>query len=74
MPCTGGTDEQPRITSCSKKIAKYVLPVVVLLSCSFLVFGIVDYNRFFAGKEPVFIVKCDFLNDGGTKIYYGIGY
>lgn len=57
-----------------KKIAKYVLLVAVLLCCSFLAFGIVDYNRFFAGEEPIFIVKCDVLNDGGTKIYYGIGY
>ena len=57
-----------------KRIAKYVFCVAVLLSVSFLVFGIVDYNRFFAGKEPLFIVKCDVLNDGGTKIYYGIGY
>lgn len=41
---------------------------------TFVVFGIIDYNRFMDDKTPIFIVKKDGLENGGTIIYYGIGY
>lgn len=57
-----------------KKLTWYLLFLMAFLVCFFIIFGLIDVCRFSKGKPPIFIVKSDVLNDGGTKIYYGIGY
>lgn len=57
-----------------KKIFVFVFLVFFLLLICFTIFAAIDIVRFQDGKEPVFIVKKDHLNDGGTTVYYGIGY
>ncbi len=57
-----------------KRNIRYVVIFLVILIISFIVFGIIDIIRFKNGKEPIFIVNQEHLNDGGTVVYYGIGY
>lgn len=57
-----------------KKSLVFIISVAILLLICFILFGVVDIVRFRTGKEPVFIVKEEHLNDGGTTVYYGIGY
>ena len=47
---------------------------VFIIISTFVIFGIIDYNRFLDDKTPIFIVEKTIMNDGGTTIYYGIGY
>ena len=56
-----------------KRLLLAVLGVLLLLIC-FTIFGIIDIKRFQDGKEPVFIVEKIIEKDGGTTLYYGIGY
>lgn len=54
-----------------KKIAGIVCATIIVLS---LGMGITDYFRARCDDIPIFAVKTATLKDGGTKIYYGIGY
>ncbi|MBQ7295128.1 MAG: hypothetical protein IJW86_02920 [Clostridia bacterium] len=54
-----------------KKIAIVVCVIIILLSVSM---GITDYFRARGDERPGFAVKTATLKDGGTKIYYGLGY
>lgn len=53
-----------------KKLTVIVLTVVIM--CMSIVFT--DYSRANNNKEPVFAIKTHQLKDGGTSIYYGLGY
>lgn len=57
-----------------KKSMVFIISVTVLLLICFVLFGAVDIIRFRIGKAPVFIIKEEHLNDGGTTVYYGVGY
>ena len=57
-----------------KKQLRFLLTLILVLFFSFFIFGFIDYNRFMDGKIPIFIINKDILNDGGTTIYYGVGY
>lgn len=56
-----------------KKVRWFCIIFLVIILC-FILFGAVDIERFQDGKKPFFIIKRSFLNDGGTTVYYGIGY
>ena len=51
-----------------------VFIIFMILIVVLVVLGFFDYNRFKEGKLPLFAVKKDVINDGGTTAYYGIGY
>lgn len=56
-----------------KKYLKYIgiISLVVLLGIIFLT---IDYNRAKNNEKPIFCILKDEVNDGGTKIYLGLGY
>lgn len=54
-----------------KKGAKIILIICILLT---LIFFIVDYLRVQKQEKPIFCILKDEVNDGGTKIYLGLGY
>ena len=53
------------------KITLIVLEMFVLLA---LIFFTIDYSRVQKQEKPIFCILKDEVNDGGTKIYLGIGY
>lgn len=60
-----------------KRIKKGIFALVIVAFClviSFSVFGVIDCIRFQKDESPIFIIKKDVMNDGGTTIYYGVGY
>ncbi len=57
-----------------KKNIRYIIIFLVILIFSFIVVGTIDIIRFKNGNKPIFIVNEQHLNDGGTVVYYGIGY
>lgn len=57
-----------------KKILKtigFILLTIILLG---LIFFAVDYSRVKNQKTPIFCIKTDEVNDGGTTEYLGLGY
>lgn len=56
------------------KLVRRVVVILALLIVVVTILGYIDINRFMKDEEPIFIIKEDILNDGGTKIYYGVGY
>lgn len=58
----------------TEKKVKWGCIILLVLNVCFVLFGAVDMERFQSGKKPLFIIKEDHLNDGGTTVYYGIGY
>lgn len=57
-----------------KKGFKITLIIVLFILLLSLIFFIVDYSRASEGKSPVFCIFTDEVNDGGTRIYLGLGY
>lgn len=51
---------------------RMVIMLTVIIICMGIVFT--DYSRASNNKEPVFAIKTQQLKDGGTSIYYGLGY
>lgn len=58
----------------TEKKVKWGCIVLLLLFLCFVLFGAIDIERFQDGKKPIFIIHQDNIDDGGTTIYYGIGY
>ena len=57
-----------------KKFFKITLIIVFFILLLSLIFFIVDYSRASKGFLPVFCIFTDEVNDGGTRIYLGLGY
>ena len=53
------------------KIIGVILAIIVVLG---IIFFIVDYSRVKKQEKPIFCILKDEANDGGTKIYLGLGY
>lgn len=57
-----------------KKYLKHIcigISLVVLLG---IIFFAIDYNRAINKERPIFCILKDEVNDGGTRIYLGLGY
>ena len=55
----------------SVKIVGIILGIIIALG---IIFFAIDYNRAKNNEQPMFCVQIDEANDGGTKIYLGLGY
>ena len=53
------------------KIVGIILGIIILLG---IIFFAIDYNRARNNEQPMLCVQIDEVNDGGTKIYLGLGY
>ena len=53
------------------KIIGVILSTIVVLG---IIFFTVDYSRVQKQEKPIFCILKDEANDGGTKIYLGLGY
>lgn len=53
------------------KIIGVILATIVVLG---IIFFTVDYSRVQKQEKPIFCILKDEANDGGTKIYLGLGY
>lgn len=53
------------------KITLLILIMIVILGL--IAFGI-DYTRTKKGEKPIFCIKLEEINDGGTTEYFGLGY
>lgn len=53
------------------KIIGVILTIIVVLG---IIFFAVDYSRVQKQEKPIFCILKDEANDGGTKIYFGLGY
>ena len=53
------------------KIVGIILGIIILLG---IIFFAIDYNRARNNEQPMFCVQIDEVNDGGSKIYLGLGY
>lgn len=57
-----------------KKIVKTIGVIIGILIILGIIFFAIDYNRAKNNEQPMFCVQIDEANDGGTKIYLGLGY
>lgn len=53
------------------KIIEVIIGIIILLG---IIFFVIDYNRAKNNEQPMFCIQIDEVNDGGTKIYLGLGY
>ena len=53
------------------KIFAIIVSIIILVS---VIFFAIDYNRAKSNKAPIFCILKTEVNDGGTKIYLGLGY
>ena len=53
------------------KIVGIIIGIIILLE---IIFFAIDYNRAKNNEQPMFCVQIDEANDGGSKIYLGLGY
>lgn len=54
-------------------LAVIVLAVVLMIGFSILTYNI-NVSRLNNGEDPLFVYHANSVNDGGTKIYHGLGY
>ena len=57
-----------------KKVLKVILIIIVVFIALAMVFFLTDVSRAKNGEDPIFCILEDEVNDGGTKIYFGLGY
>ena len=57
-----------------KKLLKVVGLILVILIILGIIFFTIDYSRVKNNETPIFCILKDEANDGGTKIYLGLGY
>ena len=57
-----------------KKVIKIILIVISIIIILGVILFIVDYNRVKNNEKPMFCILDQEVNDGGTKIYLGLGY
>lgn len=53
------------------KIFAIIVSIIILVS---VIFFAIDYNRAKNNETPIFCILKTEVNDGGTKIYLGLGY
>ena len=57
-----------------KKSIKILISIIVVLIVLWEIIFFIDYSRCSNFKEPIFVVTRDTADDGGSGIYYGLGY
>lgn len=57
-----------------KKVLRVILIILAIIVLLAVIFFGVDYSRVNKGKQPMFCILKNEVNDGGTKIYLGLGY
>ena len=57
-----------------KKSIKILISIIVVLIVLWGIIFFIDYSRCSNFKEPIFVVTRDTTDDGGSGIYYGLGY
>lgn len=57
-----------------KNFLKTVIGIILIFFFLGLITFLFDNTRAAANKRPLFVLKLEDLKDGGTKVYYGIGY
>ena len=57
-----------------KKVVKIIGIIIGVIVVIGIVFFAIDYNRVKNSELPLFCIQIDEANDGGTRIYLGLGY
>lgn len=57
-----------------KKVLKIICIILVIIIVTAIIFFAVDYSKVKKQKKPIFCILKSEANDGGTKIYMGLGY
>ncbi len=57
-----------------KKVVKIIGIIIGIIVVLGIVFFTIDYNRVKNNELPLFCIQIDEANDGGTRIYLGLGY
>ena len=57
-----------------KKVARNVVVSVCLLLILWVAIGAVDFSRVKSFEKPVFTLKTATVDDGGSGMYFGLGY
>lgn len=57
-----------------KKVVKIIGVILGILILLGIIFFAIDYNRAKNNEQPLFCVRIDEVNDGGSRIYLGLGY
>jgi hypothetical protein len=58
----------------NKKTVKYTLRVLCGLLMLWFAVGVVDLFKVKAFEKPLFTLKVETADDGGSGMYYGLGY
>ena len=57
-----------------KGFFKFLFVLIFLAVCALGIFFVIDYSRASEGKAPIFCLRDEGVNDGGTVIYKGVFY
>lgn len=57
-----------------KKIVRNVMAIICFLLVLWVAMGVVDFFRVKSFDKPVFTLKTETEDDGGSGMYYGLGY
>lgn len=57
-----------------KSVIKIIFIVIAFIIILGVIFFLIDYNRVKDNEKPIFCILEQEVNDGGTKIYLGLGY
>ena len=57
-----------------KGFFKFLFVLIFLAVCALGIFFVIDYSRASEGQAPLFCIREDSVNDGGTVIYKGVFY
>ena len=65
-----------RVTKFKGRTKALMITVAVVFAISIFSIGTYHYDKAMAadGKEPEFVIHMAVINDGGSKVYYGLGY
>jgi hypothetical protein len=58
----------------NKKTVRAVTVTICVLLLLWLTIGVVDLFKVKSFEKPLFILKADTADDGGSGMYYGLGY
>ena len=57
-----------------KKSLKILISIIVAVIVLWGIIFFIDYSRCSNFKQPIFVVARETADDGGSGIYYGLGY
>ena len=57
-----------------KGFFKFLFVLIFLAVCALGIFFVIDYSRASEGQAPLFCIRAESVNDGGTVIYKGVFY